>query len=115
MLVKMNSLENLIDPGVFLLPLVLKHNRRPCYRMPQNYKIVSYSYVFVRKWLTKKEKTLKKLRDKFRTLNERNFPIANRTSLFVVVRGHIRKRKSDGLIDFTQHVNIQRLLGEQGD
>ena len=72
--------------------------------------------MFVRKGLTKEEKDAeKKLRDKFCSLNERNVSIANGKSLFLVVHGHIRKQKSDGRIDFTQHVNIQRLLDELAD
>ena len=72
--------------------------------------------MFVRKWLTKEEKDAeKKLRDNCRTLNKCNVPIANGKSLFVVVHGHIQKRKSDGHIDCTQHVNIQQLLDEQAD
>ena len=43
-----------------------------------------------------KRRLKKKLRDKCRTLNERNVPIVNRKSLFIVVHGHIQKLKSDG-------------------
>ena len=50
-----------------------------------------------------------------RSTNVNYVPIANGKSLFVVVNGQIRKRKSDGRIDFTHHVNIQLLLDEQAN
>ena len=72
--------------------------------------------MFVRKWLTKEEIDAKlKLRDKCRTLTGSNVSIASGKLFFVVVNGYVRKRKSDGCIDFKRHVNIQRLLDEKAD
>ena len=54
--------------------------------------------MFVRKWLTKEEKDAEnKLYEKCCTLYERNVPIANGKSLFVVVNRHIRKWKTIGV------------------
>ena len=103
---KLNSLEALMNPGLFLLPLVLKQNRRLRYRMPKNYKIPATTMCLYANGSRKKKKMLK---TNFVT-NVARSTIANGKSLFVVVNGHIRKWKSDGHIDFKQRVDIHSAI-----
>ena len=83
--------------------------------MPKNYKIHATAMCLYVNGLQKK-KTLKKnfVTSVTRSTNVSNVPLTIGKSLFIVVHGNIRKRKSKRHIDFTQHVNIQRLL-EQAD